>query len=470
MEALGGRAIGPAGPPLGTALAVSALAALLGLAYAVSAYAIGPAVLPVAVLAIAAALLGVFRLEYGVALLVVLTPFAENAAVSDPAAAPMRVGLSLWLVVLALIELGRQLVSSDRLRAPALLGAAIGLLLVALVGVALASDLQDAAATCLAMVGSVSLYVLIAIRLQDWHRLKPVLAAIVIVGLAISVHSIWQYVTGQFTELGSFLTAQGELEERIASTFSHPNQLGGFLAIMVATGAGLIRVFDGRPARAACLALVVLALVAAVLTFSRGTLIAIGALALLYAGTRRAWPAIVVTLLALVLLAPSAWQDRLAGIGDTENPEIATRLDLWGAGLQMFADQPVTGVGLNSYGASYVEIERTGRTFLGLGSPFDVPENAHNLYVNTLAEQGLLGMAALLALMIAASRLSFSLRGSGDVRARAIGTTLLGVLTVIFVQNLFDLTLFDPKTSVFVWTMLGVGAAVAGMERSRGTA
>jgi O-antigen ligase len=196
-------------------------------------------------------------------------------------------------------------------------------------------------------------------------------------------------------------------------------------------------------------------------------LIALGALALVYAGTRRAWPLIVVAVTALALLAPAAWQDRLSGIGDTENPDVATRLDLWGAGLQMFAEEPITGVGLNGYGAAYVEIERTGRTFLGVGSPFDVPENAHNLYLTTLAEQGLLGVAALGLLVVAAFRLGFSLRRAHDARVRAMGTTLLGMLVVILVQNLFDLTLFDPKTSVFVWAILGVAAAVSAIERTR---
>ena len=462
MSALAGRAAARLAPDQGGgAWLGAALGGGVAIAYALLAYEVGPAAFPVAVIAAGAVLLGLFRIEYGIALLILLTPIAENAPINDPAGAPLRVALSLWLVILIAIEVGRQLVTSERLRPPPLFGAALALGLVTMVSVGLAPDLADAAASYLAVIGSISLYLLIAIRLRDWERLKPVLAAIVVVGLAISIHSIWQYATGDLTEAGSFLTAEGEVEQRIASTFTHPNQLGGFLAILVALGAGLSQVFQSYWGRAACWSMTTLAAVATVLTFSRGALLAIAALGLFYAVSRRAWPLLVAGVVAVVLLAPSTLGERFGGIEDPQNPEVATRIDLWDAGLQAFAEAPVAGVGLNGYAASYVATERTGRTFLGSGTPFAVPENAHNLYINTLAEQGLIGFAALLLVVLLAFRLAFSLRGSPQPRVRGIGLALLGALIVVLVHGIFDLTLFDPKSSVLMWTILGAAAAAS---------
>ena len=86
--------LGPAGTPMAPRrasqlagwAAAAAAAALCGLAYGWSAYSLDPLVLPLVLLAGAAIALGAWRLEWGLALLLVLTPFAENAELSDPAA------------------------------------------------------------------------------------------------------------------------------------------------------------------------------------------------------------------------------------------------------------------------------------------------------------------------------------------------------------------------------------------------
>lgn len=461
MAEFAGRAAARVHSPATVTLGVLAAGAGLGAAYALSAYAIGPGALPIVAIATAALALGIWRLEYGIALLILVTPFVENAAIADPGAAPLRVALSAWLVVLVVVDLGRQAAANERLRAPPLAWVAVAFLLVTLVAVGQAPDVPGAAATFLGTVGAIALYLLIATRLRDWDRLRPVLAAVLVVGFAVSVHSIWQYLTGDLTEVGSFLTSEGELEERIASVFSHPNQLGGFLAVVVAAAFGLTRVFESRAAQSGSLVVGITALVALSFTLSRGALIAVLALVLVYAGLRRAWPIVAVILAGLVFFAPSVLEDRLSGIGDADGPEVATRLDLWEAGLETFAANPLTGVGLDGYGAAYVELERTGETYLGLGSPFAVPETAHNLYINTLAEQGLLGLAGLLALLAGIAVLCVSMARSGSQRTRAAGVMLAGVLVVVLVHNMFDLTLFDPKTSVLVWTLIGVGAAMA---------
>ena len=169
----------------------------------------------------------------------------------------------------------------------------------------------------------------------------------------------------------------------------------------------------------------------------------------------------------VVLLAPAAWQDRVADVGRLDRPEIATRLDFWDAALSMFQGSPVLGVGLNSFDVAYVDLEQTGRSFLP-GSGLAAPESAHNLYLNTLAEQGLVGSAALFLLILAAGRMVLALRRSADARIRGFGLGLLGAGIALLVSNLFDVTFVDPKTSMLAWTLLGVGAALQRIDaRSR---
>ena len=462
------RAAAPQWSAVGVLAAVAVAAAgAAGAAYAVGSYRLDdPSILPVAAAGLFAVTLGLWRLEYGLALLIVLTPFAENAPIAEPGHARLRVALVAWAMVLVFIQAVRSLVSGRELEAPPVFVGALAFVGAALAAVPLAAAEGAAAAKFVLLAGCVFIYLLIALFLDDWRSLKPIFAALLIVGLLVSAHALWQYFTGDLSRVG-FISSTGAVEYRVASFFPHPNQLAGFVVIFVPLSVGLYSVFESRLVKAACVVLPLLALPAAIVTYSRGVLVALVALVLVLARSKRAWPAIAAAAVLVVLLAPSAWQDRVADAGRLDRPEIATRLDFWDAALSMFQAQPVLGVGLNSFDVAYVDLDTTGRTFLP-GSGLAPPESAHNLYLNTLAEQGLVGIAALFLLILAAGRMVLALRRSSDPRIRNFGLGLLGAGIALLVSNLFDVTFVDPKTSMLVWTLLGVGAALQRIDARSG--
>jgi O-antigen ligase len=451
------------------ALAAVALAAVAaaGAAYAFGSYRLDdPTILPIAAGGLVAVTLGLWRLEYGLALLIVLTPFAENAPIAEPGSARLRIALVAWAMMLVLIQAIRSVVSGRKLEAPPVFVGALAFVGAALASVPLAAAEGAAAAKFVLLVGSVFIYLLIALFLDDWRSLRPIFAALLIVGLLVSAHALWQYFSGDLSRVG-FVSSTGAVEYRVASFFPHPNQLAGFVVLFVPLSVGLYSVFESKVAKAACVVLPLLAVPAAIVTYSRGVLVALVALVLVLARSKRAWPAIAAAAVLVVLLAPSAWQDRVADAGRLDRPEIATRLDFWDAALSMFQAHPVLGVGLNSFDVAYVGLDTTGRSFLP-GSGLAPPESAHNLYLNTLAEQGLVGIAALLLLVLAAGRMILALRRSADRRIRNFGLGLLGAGIAMLVSNLFDVTFVDPKTSILAWTLLGVGAALQRIDaRSR---
>jgi O-antigen ligase len=462
------RAAAPQWSAVGALAAVAVAAAgAAGAAYAVGSYRLDdPTILPIAAAGLFAVTLGLWRLEYGLALLIVLTPFAENAPIAEPGQARLRVALVAWAMVLVFIQAVRSLVSGRELEAPPVFVGALAFVGAALAAVPLAAAEGAAAAKFVLLAGSVFIYLLIALFLDDWRSLKPIFAALLIVGLLVSAHALWQYFTGDLSRVG-FISSTGAVEYRVASFFPHPNQLAGFVVLFVPLSVGLYSVFESRLAKAACVVLPLLALPAALVTYSRGVLVALVALVLVLARSKRAWPAIAAAAVLVVLLAPSTWQDRVADAGRLDRPEIATRLDFWDAALSMFQAHPVLGVGLNSFDVAYVDLDTTGRTFLP-GSGLAPPESAHNLYLNTLAEQGLVGIAALFLLILAAGRMVLALRRSSDPRIRNFGLGLLGAGIALLVSNLFDVTFVDPKTSMLVWTLLGVGAALQRIDARSG--
>ncbi|MGZ4276231.1 MAG: O-antigen ligase family protein [Solirubrobacteraceae bacterium] len=459
------RALSSSSPVTGPVAAGATAAAAIagGAVYALSAYELAPDVLPVAALALAAVAIAIWRLELGIALLIMATPFAENAPISQPGQAKLRVALVLLAMLLVGARALGTIVQRDaRLPAPPLLGAAALYLTAALLSVPAAEDGKSAVAKFMLLSGAVVLYLLISMYLADWDRLKVVLVALLVVGLLISVHAIYQQLAGHVSRIG-FISTSGAVEYRITSVFPHPNQLAGFLGMLVPVAVGLATVFRRRMLRVAAWALFALAIIAVAFTQSRGALLGLAVLPVLFVHDRRSWPVIALAGVLVVVSAPNLYRDRIAGTSQLQRPEVAERIDIWQAAVDTFQAHPVLGVGLDNFPLAYLDLERPARSFLGSG--FDLPPTAHNLYLNTLAEQGLAGGAALLFLAVSFIRAALELRRSADPRIRAMGRALLGVALVLAVHNVFDVTFSDAKNATMVWVLFGVTAALLRIER-----
>ncbi|MEA2421861.1 MAG: hypothetical protein QOF55_960, partial [Thermoleophilaceae bacterium] len=180
-----GALLGPARPARRIATSTSALAAAAacGAAYAWSAYALDPIALPIAVAGAAAVMIGLWRLEWGLALLLLLTPVSENTELSDPGHAKLRFALIGWTGLLVLVELGRLARSGDRLRTPAIGWAAVAFLAAGLVSIIVAVNDSVAAGKLLMLCGSVIVFGLVAFSIDSWARLEVVLAGAIVAGL-----------------------------------------------------------------------------------------------------------------------------------------------------------------------------------------------------------------------------------------------------------------------------------------------
>jgi O-antigen ligase len=467
---LGAELTASQGAPASSLVALAA-AISLAVSYALTAYLLTPFALPAAVGTVMIVGAGLWRLEFGLAVLIALTPFAENASISTPGSAPLRIVLVFWTLALIVVHVGRALARGQRLHLPPLTTPAVLFLVAALISVPAGNDASAALAKWLLLVGSVLTFLLIASFITDWRRLKVVLAGVVLAGLGVCGYALYQYLTGQpggQSELGGtgFTTASGKLETRASSVFPHPNQLAGFAILLIPVAVSLWRIANNhRLIRVAGLALLPLSIAAVVVSFSRGGLIALVALPLIYLRKVSTWPAVIVVALGIAFFAPPSWESRVTDPGTTAAGAIAQRVDLWDAALAAFGNAPVIGYGLDNFSTAYVATERPGRDFLGTGDVIALPPTAHNLYMNTLAEQGLIGISALLLLTSAIAAVGHQLRRSLDPRTRAYGLALLGVGLALLASNIFDVTFTDAKTSTLAWCLFGVGSALLARER-----
>ncbi|MCC6158966.1 MAG: O-antigen ligase family protein [Deltaproteobacteria bacterium] len=153
-----------------------------------------------------------------------------------------------------------------------------------------------------------------------------------------------------------------------------------------------------RWTRVACAVVIVSFVLSIIATYSRGGLlgmIAVFAFAFwFYLLRSRNWAlgiAMIVVLAtvgtgSIILFAPDNFKERMAGMHDYEKDESALgRLDAWGAGMRMFADRPVLGVGAGCFPDAY------GRKYKPMDAVAANWREAHSLYVQTFAELGSLG-------------------------------------------------------------------------------
>src|SRR5581483_8777938 len=117
------------------------------------------------------------------------------------------------------------------------------------------------------------------------------------------------------------------------------------------------------------------------------------ALALAFLAVLGALPTVITERLGVVLDSFGVFDVRAVEV-TSENFSVVEGLVHWQAGWYMFLDHPILGVGAGNYAAAYPDY------FLP-GWP-DPLGHAHNYYLNTAAEMGVIGLAALLFLLGAA--------------------------------------------------------------------
>src|SRR5205814_10278142 len=90
----------------------------------------------------------------------------------------------------------------------------------------------------------------------------------------------------------------------------------------------------------------------------------------------------------LVVVAPPSYRDRLASAFNPQHPMNLERTYMWMAGLKMFEDHPLTGVGLEDLHPVY-ERYRLPQARESVG-------HLHSVPVHILATMGIIGVIAFL--------------------------------------------------------------------------
>jgi O-antigen ligase len=242
---------------------------------------------------------------------------------------------------------------------------------------------------------------------------------------------------------------------RVNSLFFDPNIYGRFLVmVMAAVAAGMLWTRDRRRVLLAGAALAVM-WAGLVLTLSQSSLGALlVGLALLAAlrwsvrGTALVVAVGVAIAVVVVVAFPGALRLKLSSQQSIESAT-SGRGNLIAGGVGLFARRPLTGWGSGAFEPQYRRFERVSGERAVTAS--------HTIPITVAVEQGVVGLALYLALLVAAfARL---LRGARASPRRAAVAAAFAAL--VFHTFLYAAFLEDP----LAWTLLAVGTALAWRER-----
>ena len=135
------------------------------------------------------------------------------------------------------------------------------------------------------------------------------------------------------------------------------------------------------------------------------------------------------------------------------NFAVLERLAHWQAGQHMFDDHPWLGVGIGNYGTFYGDYAPP-HWYLPLG-------HAHNIFINFLAEIGVVGFAAFLFFWLGVAWQAGRAITSADGYTSALGIGILGAWAYLSVHGLFD-NLFVQHMQLQLALLLGILIALAG--------
>jgi O-antigen ligase len=242
------------------------------------------------------------------------------------------------------------------------------------------------------------------------------------------------------------------------STFYAPNAFAAFLLLMVPLAATRCCLAQSRREAFDCGAITVLLATALIMTASRGAYLALALAAMMAVpivrpaswrtAVRRALTVAALTAFAVVILthASGAVIERTASLLDSGNSSVQDRLSFWHSGVRIFLDHPVVGTGAGTF--AYAHGKYMGRYYA---------QDAHNLYVQRIAETGLAGMAALAWLLASLGALWIRTlrKAKGSEEYALVAGTGLSV-AAFFLHSAVEMSWQFPANPAVAFAMAGV--------------
>ena len=147
---------------------------------------------------------------------------------------------------------------------------------------------------------------------------------------------------------------------------------------------------------------------------------------------------------------------RFVGTVNAEDPTTG-RAHFWATTLNIIRDHPLVGVGLGAYGVAYTQYDTRNGLFR--------IEQAHNDYLETLANAGVVGALLGVFFIVALFRNGFARRETADDFRRGVTTGALAGCFAVLVHSFFDFTLHTTSNALLFLVVVALATADTRVEQ-----
>lgn len=360
------------------------------------------------------------------------------------------------LVVLALSGGSATILSrrNGAVESSPLFWAVVVFLIVTAASVSLSRDLSRSLTLSAPLVPAVLLFFVIADHFQGTRQIRALYLTFSVVGLGLSAAVLFLAWTKNWSVPYGW---EGWISEVRSPILIVPNDIA-FLAAVAPLSLALLWCDRRKIVRVVCALSIVASLLAVLVMRSRGALVTmIGALVLaaLFLRPRAAVP------LGLGILSASLLADGLLGFPLTSKFGLIwdagsgrlwdARFPIWSAAWSMFRDAPIWGQGPHTF--SYTSPD-------SIHVPWP-----HNLYLEMLAEQGILGLLGLGFLLASGFSAALTVQRAGQAETRTLGVGVLTALLAFCFAALFELSFLREWVVILLFTLLGVITQLYSIQR-----
>jgi O-antigen ligase len=258
--------------------------------------------------------------------------------------------------------------------------------------------------------------------------------------------------------------------DRLTGAAGNANETAAALGAGAALAAALALALKEPALRLAAAFILPLCVYSMFLTLSRGALVALAAMlvtAVLIAGRRRGAAITAAALAAFacvgyfLVLAPPEARDRVF-----ESDGGAGRSDIWRVGWRMVEAEPLTGVGAGNFSISSVHYLLEPGAIVRDEYIVDTPKVAHNMYLEILAELGVVGLALFLGILAYALYCALAairrFTASGDKQMEYVSRALFVALIGLLVSDFFGSRQFSKQ----LWLLMSIAPALLAIART----
>ncbi|MEP7075208.1 MAG: O-antigen ligase family protein [Acidobacteriota bacterium] len=170
--------------------------------------------------------------------------------------------------------------------------------------------------------------------------------------------------------------------------------------------------------------------------------------------------AVVMLVSVVVFLGGEQSLLRGSGIVNQQTDLSSGRTQFWSVGLHIFLSHPLIGTGFDTFGVAYTRFDPSNGVFR--------VEQAHNDYLQTLADGGILAFICLFAFVYLLFRNGIAAIGKRhDQQMRSISIGCLAGCFGILVHSLFDFPLRTPANAFFFLMLIALAVVEVGGSKKK---